>query len=82
MSIQKQPKKKISVAISQINFDKIKRIIKLSPEQNTSSVIDTSLDMSLEEVKDLLKNPVELEKELLKRRLADLNKIKKEKGSK
>ena len=59
---QTKPKKKISVTISQNNIEKINNIIKENPEETTSSVVDCSLDMSLEEVKELLKNPIELEK--------------------
>jgi len=67
-----KPRKKVNVAISETNFEKIENIKKNNPEQNRSSIIDYSLDMSLEEVKELLKNPVKLEKEILKRRLKDL----------
>lgn len=81
MSIMSRtPKKKISVAISNSNIEKIDKIIQKNPRENTSSVIDYSLDISLEEISELLKNPIQLEEEILKRKLADIQKIKKEEG--
>lgn len=80
MSIIKQPKKKISVAISQHNIDKIDKIIRENPEENTSSVINHSLDISLEEIAELLQYPLKLEEELTKRKLEDIQrKLKEEK---
>lgn len=72
--MKNKPKKKVSISISEANFDKIENITKDNPEQTRSSVIDYALDMDLEEVKELLKNPIQLEKEILKRRLEDLEK--------
>jgi len=74
-------KKKLSVSISQHNFNKIKNIRVKNPTETTSSIIDHSLDLSLEEVKELLKNPVELEKEKLKRALEDLERQEQEEDS-
>lgn len=76
MSITKTPKKKISVSLSGANIEKIENIIKQNPKETTSSVIDTSLEYSLEEVGELLKKPLELEEALLKRKLEDIQKIK------
>lgn len=72
-------KKKLSVSIDQRNFVKIEDITKRFPQETTSSVINTALDMSLEDVEGLLDNPLELEEELLKRKLEDIQKMKKKK---
>jgi|GEM_PF-6000220 len=68
-------KKKLSVSIDKRNFEKIDRIIKNYSDQTTSSIINYGLDLSLEEVEDLLKNPLELEQEILKRKMEDLKKM-------
>jgi len=81
MSLTKQPKKKISVAISQNNFDKIGKIVTENKDQNVSSVIDYSLDYSLEEIRELFKNPLDMDEELTKRKLEDIKKMKEEKQS-
>lgn len=64
MSITKEkPKKKLSVAIKQTNFKKIENIKKKYPSENTSSIIDASLDFSLEEVEELLGKPLDFQEE-------------------
>jgi hypothetical protein len=75
--VAKKNKVKLSVSISEHNVNKIEHIKKIYPEETTSSVIDHSLDMSLEEVKELLKNPINLEKAKLKMALEDLERQEK-----
>lgn len=77
MATDKRPKKKISVSISQHNIDKIDKIVERNPEENRSNIIDTSLDLNLEEVAELLKNPLQLEEQLLKLKLKDIERMKK-----
>ena len=73
-----QPKKKLSVSISSHNINKINRILIDNKRETTSSVIDHSLDMSLEEVASLLKNPLDLQKKKLELQIEDIMRMKKE----
>ena len=76
MVAEEKRKQKISVSISPRNIEKIDKIKKGNAKETTSSIVDYSLDISLEEIASLLKNPIELEEQILQLRLKDIQKIK------
>lgn len=81
VGLTQSKKRKISITIKEINAKKIEDIIRISHGQETvSSIIDASLDSSLSEISALInmqqKNKIDLEEELLEKRLRELKEIK------
>lgn len=67
---------KVSAAIDTENMNKMKIIVKKYKDENYSKIINLALTLTLERIKELIKNPLDLEEELIKRKLEDIKKTR------